>query len=535
MANVTKNARIIAVALSKDPKRHTMKCAKMMFSTMDKSLSGAYYDSQYKIYFAEEIAQVGSVKDIKTLFESRTIRKYNHVVFLVDRSMLEPDPDNQNASLISTILDMAKEYLKGYSDIEILFNYSVIFCHTDTFTDDDNNTLSKLCKEYGLMYDEFILSKDGEKVIAAPTALMVAIAAGTFFDEVYRFNFDYYVYVLESLEEKDVAAFSVFDYMLFTIGAAEFSDNYYAKGLTFKHLYLIPEYLKDTLSPQNNSYEEILVKSPVTRPLVLHAAKKGIERAYDILFEAKCRDTDYIITLGKYGTAEQIWDHILNNSYMNTDIEISEIPFSCIYLELMLMLRFDKDQLHSVVRDREGQAKILHQIFLFEAEIYFSLFMRDKNISTDCFEKIKWFCDDPDLAADKTANMLNNKSGGEVYWPERSALFRLSPRKKTKPDYDKCYELACVLQERQSSHADDPKKHFSLILGLYNIVCESSPDDDKFEHVLTALEDHVKIVGQPVNPDDHPHIFSCEAAKRSPRLKEEYSRLTGRKQEESNE
>lgn len=285
---------------------------------------------------------------------------------------------------------------------------------------------------------------------------------------------------------------------------------------------------------RDNTYEEILVKSSVIRTILLYALRKKIDCAYDIFMSAKCTDTDFVVTLGKYDSAKQIWNYILNHGILYTDIKLSEISFSCVYLELMLMLRFNKDYLESVIIDKEGRHPILQQIFMFEAEIYFNQFMRNE-MSADYFKKIKWFCDDPDLVADKTANMLNDSRGEEAYCPERSALFRLSPRKKTKPDYKGCYELARKLQEKHKFHIDSIEKYYPIVLSLYNIVCENSPDIFMFSHVISAVEFYVDVTGQYINHDCYPNIFSCSAAKANGQLAEEYSRLTGKQKEEDNE
>lgn len=520
---------ILAAVVSRAPDEPTMRCAEIIFPAMQKSLRYAYIGSVYRLNFVGKIVELETVNELEILLKSPEAEKSGHIVILTDRSMLEADPDNKKAPLIKAFLDTVKKH----SGEDFVFKYSVILCHTDAFTKECDK-LSGLCREYGLIYDKFIVSEEVGRIEAAPSALMIAIAACAFFESEFRDKESLFLHKLRILE-KNKTEHDEFHHMLLTVGAVAFSEDYFTKEILFRHLYMIPEYLKNSLSPKHNTYEEIIVKSSVTYPIILYAARAGMQYAYDILLSAKCTDTEFFITLGKYGTARQIWDYILHNALLYADIELSEIPFSCVYLELMLMLRFDKSYLADVMRLKDGCVPILQQIFMFEAEIYFSLFMRDKNISTDYFEKIKCFCEDPDMVADKTANMLNNRDGGDAYWPERSALFRLSPRKNTKPDYEKCYELARELQEKYGSHTGDTEEHFSVILSLYNIVCENSPDDRMFAHILSAVEDHVKATGHYVSPDDYPHIFSCEAAKRSVRLKAEYSRLTGKKQEEGNE
>lgn len=520
---------ILAAVVSRDSGEPTMKCAKIIFPAMQKSFKYVYIGSVYRLNFIGKIVELETVKELETLLKSPEAEKSGHIVILTDRSMLEPDPDNKKAPLIKAFLDTVKKH----SDEEFVFKCSVILCHTDAFTKECDK-LSGLCREYGLMYDKFIVSEDSGRIEAAPSALMIAIAASAFFESEFRDKEGLFLHKIMKLD-RNKTEHNEFNDMILTVGAVTLLKDYFTKGALFRRLYMIPEYLKNSLSPKHNTYEEIIVKSSVTYPIILYAAKTGMEDAYDILLSAKCTDTEFFITLGKYGTAKQIWDYILHNALLYTNIELSEIPFSCVYLELMLMLRFDKSYLEDVMRSEDGRAPILQQIFMFEAEIYFSLFMRDKNISTDYFEKIKCFCEDPDMVADKTANMLNDRREKDVYWPERSALFRLSPRKNTKPDYEKCYELARELQEKHGSHTDDTEEHFCVVLSLYNTVCENSPDDCMFTHILSAVEDYVKAGGQYVSPDDYPHIFFCEAAKRSVRLKAEYSRLTGKKQEEGNE
>lgn len=524
-----KDVPILAAAVSRDPNEPTMKCAEIIFPAMQKSLSSAYSGSVYGLNFVGKIVELETVNELETLLKSPEAEKSGHIVILTDKSMLESDPDNKKAPLIKAFLDTVKKH----SDEEFVFKYSVILCHTAAFTK-ECDYFSGLCKEYGLMYDKFIISEDGGRIEAAPSALTIAIAACAFFESEFKDKCGFFLQKFRIFQQRK-RRLNEFNHMLFTVGAVIFSKEYLMQEILFQHLYMIPEYLKNSLSPQNNTYEEIIVKSSVTYPLILYAARTGMQYAYNILLSAKCTDTEFFITLGKYGTAEQIWDYILNNAFFYTNIGLLEITFPCIYLELMLMLRFDKSRLSRVVRTKDGLHPILQQVFMFEAEIYFSLFMRDKNISTDYFEKIKCFCEDPDLVADRTAAMLHDRNGEEVYWPERSALFRLSPRKNTKSDYEKCYELARELQEKHGADNDDIQKHFPIVLSLYNIACENSPDDQKFAHVLSAAEDYVKAIGQYINPDDYPHIFSCEAAKRSTELKAAYSRLTGKKQEEGNE
>ncbi|HBH95758.1 MAG TPA: hypothetical protein DDX91_08385 [Ruminococcaceae bacterium] len=524
-----KDVPILAAVVSRDPNEPTMKCAEIIFPAMQKSLSCAYFEFDYRLNFIGKIVELETVNELEALLKSPEAEKSGHIVILTDKSMLESDPDNKKAPLIKAFLDTVKKHLRE----EFVFKCSVILCHTDAFTKECDN-FSDLCREYGFMYDKFIISGKVGRIEAAPSALIIAIAACAFFESEFRDKCGLFVQKFRIFQQRKTKH-NEFNHILFTVGAVVFSRGYLMEEILFQHLYIIPEYLRNSLSPQHNTYREIIVKSSVTYPLILYAARTGMQYAYNILLSAKCSDTEYFITLGKYGTAKQIWDYILHNALLYADIKLSEIPFSCVYLELMLMLRFDKSYLENVTRLKDGNVPILQQIFMFEAEIYFSLFMRDKNISTEYFEKIKCFCEDPDMVADKTANMLNNRNGGDVYWPERSALFRLSPRKNTKPDYEKCYELACELQEKYGFHTKDTEENFSVVLSLYNTVCENSPDDCMFAHILSAVENYVKAIGQYVSPDDYPHIFSCEAAKRSAQLKAAYSRLTGKKQEEGNE
>lgn len=220
-------------------------------------------------------------------------------------------------------------------------------CHTDAFTKKYDN-FTDLCREYGLMYDKFIVSEKVGRIEAAPSALTIAIAACAFFESEFRDQCGLFVQKFRNFQQRKTKR-NEFNHMLFTVGAVVFSRGYLMEEILFQHLYMIPEYLQNSLSPQYNTYEEIIVKSSVTYPLILYAARTGMQYAYNILLSAKCTDTEFFITLGKYGTAEQIWDYILHNALMYADIELLETPFSCVYLELMLMLRFDKSYLKNVM------------------------------------------------------------------------------------------------------------------------------------------------------------------------------------------
>ncbi len=176
-----KDVPILAAVVSRDPNEPTMKCAEIIFPAMQKSLSCAYFEFAYRLNFIGKIVELETVNELETLLKSPEAEKSGHVVILTDKSMLEPNPDNKKAPLIKTFLDTVKKHLGK----EFVFKCSVILCHTDAFTKKYDN-FTDLCREYGLMYDKFIVSEKVGRIEAAPSALTIAIAACAFFESEFR-------------------------------------------------------------------------------------------------------------------------------------------------------------------------------------------------------------------------------------------------------------------------------------------------------------------------------------------------------------
>lgn len=170
-----KDIPILTAVASRDCAGAALKCAEILFIAIRNALSRKCLGYGHELNFVGENVKTETVNELERFLKSAEGENFAHIVVLTDKSMLESEPDNEGAPLIKAFLDMLKEH----AGKELVFKCSVIFCHTDTLTDYDK--LSVLCKDYGLMYDEFIFSEVNGQIKAAPSSIAIAIGACALF------------------------------------------------------------------------------------------------------------------------------------------------------------------------------------------------------------------------------------------------------------------------------------------------------------------------------------------------------------------